>query len=256
MRLFVPMLAGGSLRDRIFGCVGASLGIAVTALFCGYLVTWDRDLPLIVAPIGASAVLLFAVPASPLAQPWPIFGGNVISSIIGVAVAHVIPDQAFAASVAVGSAIVAMSLLRCLHPPGGAAALTAVIGGPKILALGYEFALFPIAINSAVLLGMGWLFHRFSGHSYPHRTATAALPMPVPNRRPAFHPDAIDKALADVGETFDITREDLNLLLQRAEFHEQRRTKNGLALPPLLAHAVDLPGGPPDEAVRDEGRRG
>ncbi|MEG8058719.1 HPP family protein [Sphingomonas sp. 22L2VL55-3] len=76
-------------------------------------------LPLLVAPIGASAVLIFAVPASPLAQPWSVVGGNIISALVGVTAARFVPIPYLAAGVAVGGAILVMSLLRCLHPPAG-----------------------------------------------------------------------------------------------------------------------------------------
>ncbi len=85
-------------------------------------------LPLIVAPIGASAVLLFAVPTSPLAQPWSIIGGNTISAFVGLAVTQFVDDPALAIGLGVALAIAAMSVTRSLHPPGGAAALTAVLG--------------------------------------------------------------------------------------------------------------------------------
>ncbi|MDB5705170.1 MAG: putative transrane protein [Sphingomonas bacterium] len=220
-RLFVPLLAGASLRDRVIGCIGALLGIALTAFVCTRLPQSSAALPFLAAPIGASAVLVFAVPASPLAQPWAVFGGNIVSAMAGVTTAHLFGHSALVAGIAVAGAILAMSLLRCLHPPGGAVALTAVIGGPAILNAGYLFAFMPVAINSFLLVAIGLIFHRFSGHSYPHRaTMTQGV---EPAREPGFHPEAIDLALADLGETFDVSREDLDLLLQRAAFHEGRR---------------------------------
>lgn len=215
-RLFRPMLAGARLPERLIACLGALMGIAVTALVGG-LVVPAADLPAIVAPLGASAVLVFAVPASPLAQPWPVIGGNVLSAVIGVAVFRAVLDPALAAGVAVGAAILAMSLLRCLHPPGGAAALTAVIGGPAIHAAGFGFALVPVAVNSVVLVAMALLFHRLSGHSYPHR------PVAVPVAAAGFLPEDIDAALADMHESFDIGREDLDALLAAAEGHALAR---------------------------------
>ena len=68
-QLFAPILAGATLRDRLIACTGALIGIAVTGLLCGLALGRGPHLPLLVAPMGASAVLLFAVPASPLAQP-------------------------------------------------------------------------------------------------------------------------------------------------------------------------------------------
>ena len=116
-----------------------------------------------------------------------------------------------------------MSLLRCLHPPGGAAALTAVIGGPAVLGAGYAFPFVPVGINSLILILTGIAFHRASGHSYPHR------PIPISGHELAVsglgmpHPEVIDLALADLGETFDVSRDDLDLLFRRVEFHTSTR---------------------------------
>ena len=80
IRLFVPILAGARLGERMIACLGALLGIVLTGLICRSVLGDSSSLPLIVAPLGASAVLLFAVPTSPLAQPWAIIGGNTISA--------------------------------------------------------------------------------------------------------------------------------------------------------------------------------
>ncbi len=116
-KLFSPILAGATLKERLIGCLGALIGICLTGLVCGFIFGDDPQLPLIVAPIGASAVLLFAVPASPLAQPWSIIGGNTISALIGVTVSYFVKDQMVAIGLAVALAILAMSLTRSLHPP-------------------------------------------------------------------------------------------------------------------------------------------
>jgi CBS domain-containing membrane protein len=226
MRFPTLLLAGASFRDRSIASLGAVLGIVVTAAVCFMIPLPIATWPLLVAPVGASAVLVFAVPASPLAQPWPVIGGNVVSSFVGVLVAHLVPSMALAAGIAVGAAILIMSLLRCLHPPGGAAALTAVIGGPLIAAAGYNYPLVPVAANSVVLVLAAMLFHRFSGHSYPHR------PVPVVGHQapPASiipHPEDIDRALEDLGETFDVSREDLDLIFRQVEFHAQQRRLSG-----------------------------
>ena len=209
MKLFEPLLAGGSLRERLLACLGALVGIALTFMLCG-------SLPIaIVAPIGASAVLVFAVPASPLAQPWSVVGGNTLSALTGIAAFRLVPDAPLAAGLAVGGAILVMSLCRCLHPPGGAAALTAVIGGPAVHAAGFGFALLPVALNSVVLVLLGIACHRLTRRAYPHR--------PVATPAPGLHLADIDAALADMDETFDIDRADLDALLTRAESHAAAR---------------------------------
>ena len=220
IRLFVPLLAGASLRDRMIGSIGALAGIAIVGLVC--VAFFPAATPWIVAPVGASAVLLFAVPASPLAQPWPVVGGNVVSAVFGVAVAGLVPVPALAAALAVGGAILAMSLLRCLHPPGGAAALSAVIGGHTLASGHAGHLLVPMFVNSLLLVAIGTLFHRFSGHSYPH-LARAVDGNAVSAEPQGLSMEDIDGALSDLGETFDIGREDLALLLARAEAHAAAR---------------------------------
>lgn len=218
-RLFVPILAGANLPDRLRACLGALLGVALAGALSSLVPIAPALTLLLVAPIGASAVLVFAVPASPLAQPWPVIGGNMVSAAVGLAAAALVPMPALAAGLAVGGAILAMSILRCLHPPGGAVALTVVLGTPALSATGAWFPLLPVGLNSALLVLAGIAFHRFGHHSYPHRPAAPAAAVP------GLHRADIDAALAEAGETFDIAREDLDLLLQRAEAHALARLK-------------------------------
>lgn len=223
LQLIKSLLAGARPIDRLVAGVGAALGIGLTILICSQLPLHAGDLPIIVAPLGASAVLIFAVPASPLAQPWPVVGGNILSSLVGVAAFQQIPDMMVAAGVAVGGAILLMSLLRCLHPPGGAAALTAVIGSQGIHAAGYDFAFAPVALNSVALVSIGMFFHRVSGHSYPHQPAAPPAIAEAERAVAGFHLADIDRALAELPDSFDISRADLDLLLSRAEQHARAR---------------------------------
>ncbi|MEP9357866.1 HPP family protein [Sphingomonas sp. KR3-1] len=210
-------LAGATWRDRGMACLAAAAAIA----FSGALTTWlaGHHVALLMAgSVGASAVLLFAVPSSPLGQPWPIIGGTVISLACGILAVQLLGHGALAAGLAVGLAILLMSATRCLHPPGGGAALIAVIGSPEVLARGYGFALVPGALNAVLLVLAGIAYHRFSGHSYPHR------PVPAPGD-PRVLPEDIDAALAEAQESFDVNREDLAALLEAAERHAIARRK-------------------------------
>jgi len=242
-RLFVPILAGATLRDRAIACAGALVGICLTGLLCSFAFANDPFLPFIVAPIGASAVLLFAVPASPLAQPWSIIGGNTVSALVGITVGQLVDDPVLAIGLAVALAIAAMSLTRCLHPPGGAAALTAVIGGPTVLSAGYAFAFVPVAANSVVLVLVGLLFHRFTSHSYPHVPKAASanvhgtsdLP---PTVRVGFRAEDIQGALGDLGETFDIDPLDLDRLLRRIELRSMVREHGDFSCADIMSRDV------------------
>jgi CBS domain-containing membrane protein len=245
LKLFAPLLAGARLPDRLLACLGALFGIGLTFLVCTMLPLEAHHLPLLVAPIGASAVLLFAVPASPLAQPWSVIGGNTVSALVGVCVVRLVSDPVLAAGLAVGGAILVMSLLRCLHPPGGASALMIVIGGPTVTEAGFLFPFLPIALNSVLLVGLGWLFHRFSRHSYPHKPV--AIPKTAEDAATLIEMTDLDMALEELGESFDVAREDLETLLHRAEIHARRRA--GLAGAPegkFRLTPVLTPAGPPD----------
>ena len=111
--------------------------------------------------MGASAVLLFAVPHGPLSQPWPLIGGHLISAVIGVTCAKFIPDVFIAGSVAVGLAVGAMYYFHCIHPPGGATALSAVVGGNVVHELGYQFVLSPVLINVIAIISVAICFNYF-----------------------------------------------------------------------------------------------
>lgn len=241
-RLFVPILAGATLRERLTACLGALLGIGLTALTTRLLLGPGPGLPLMLASMGATAVLLFAVPASPLAQPWPIVGGNTLSALVGIVVSQLVPDPAVAAGLAVSLAILVMSFTRSLHPPGGASALTAVLGGPAVASWGPLFPV-PVALNACILLGFGWLFHRLSRRSYPHVAppkpvnlhGTADVPPPL---RVGFGKEDIDAALARLDETFDIDRGDIERLLREVELQAIVRSHGELACADVMSRDV------------------
>ncbi|MBY5407586.1 HPP family protein [Rhizobium leguminosarum] len=242
-RLFSPILAGATLRERLIACFGALLGIGLTGVISGYLFGQGPHLPLIVAPMGASAVLLFAVPASPLAQPWSIIGGNTISALMGIIAAYFIRDPIIATGVGVSLAIGAMSFTRCLHPPGGAAALTAVLGGPVVAGWGFLFPFVPVALNSCILVGLGLLFHKLSKRNYPHVVPKSAenthqtidLPSSV---RVGFREEDVDAALEALDETFDIDRADLGRLLQQVELQAAIRSNGKISCADIMSRDV------------------
>jgi len=242
-RLFVPILAGATLRERVIACIGATIGIALTGAIGGLVLGNGPHVPLLVAPMGASAVLLFAVPASPLAQPWSIIGGNTISALVGVIVAHFVHETALACGIAVALAIAAMSFTRCLHPPGGAAALTAVLGGPAVTAAGFLFPFVPVALNSIVLVALGYGFHRLSRRNYPHVPALAPRSThgtvdPPAQERVGFRPEDVDAALGALEETFDIDRNDLERLLRQVELQAMMRKHETLLCEDIMSRDV------------------
>jgi CBS-domain-containing membrane protein len=147
-----PPRVGGA--EVFWSWLGSFVGIALVAyLNDGFLE--QTDLVLIIGSFGASAVLIYGATKSPLAQPRNLMGGHIISALIGVtAVKLLFPHLWLAAALAVSVSIAVMHLTKTLHPPGGATALIAVIGGPKIHHLGYLYALLPVAAGALIMLAV------------------------------------------------------------------------------------------------------
>jgi CBS domain-containing membrane protein len=166
-RAFRPARTGINTRERLRLVAGSLLGIFLTGLLCHLAGGVVPGLPWLVAPLGASAVLIFAVPASPMAQPWAVVGGNTLSALAGIAGvhgAHLLGSPELAAALAVATAIALMLALRCLHPPGGATALMMVLGGIS----SPVFAFYPVMLNSVLLVAAGILYNNATRRPYPH----------------------------------------------------------------------------------------
>ena len=196
-------------RERVRVVLGALFGIGLTAL----LGHWFADDPLsvwLIAPMGASAVLVFGVPTSPMAQPWAVVGGNTIAAAVGVACVHFVPDIHLAAALAVSLAIGAMFLLGCLHPPGGASALLMVLthtADPSAI-------VFPVLVNAVVLTIAGVLYNSLTNRAYPHALAPAPKAAAPVSR---FSEADLDLALARFNQVLNVSRDDLEQLLNYAE---------------------------------------
>ncbi|WP_288380885.1 HPP family protein [uncultured Massilia sp.] len=205
-----PASYAGHARSAL----GALLALLVTSLVTRAALgaAHAAALPYLVAPMAASAVLLFCLPAAPLAQPWPVIGGNVVSALVGVACVH-LGDPLIAAPLAGGLAIAAMAFLRCLHPPGGAAAVTVVLGGAAVHGAGVGFALNPIGLNSVLMVLVAVAWNNLTGHRYPHVQPAVR----APDARAGFASEDLDAALDSYGETLDVSRDDLASILADTE---------------------------------------
>lgn len=159
---------GVGMMELLWSWIGAAAGIMI----CGCLSAKyfePRDMTLLIGSFGATAVLLYAAITSPLAQPRNLVGGHIISALVAVACQQLLGDVSWlAASMAVSLAIVAMLATKTLHPPGGATALIAVIGGPKIHQLGFLYAFFPVGTGAVILLVVALLVNNLSrNRKYP-----------------------------------------------------------------------------------------
>ena len=181
----------------------------------------------LVASMGASAVLLFAVPHGQLSQPWPVFAGHGFSALIGVACAKWIGDPAVAAACAVGLSIAVMHHLKCIHPPGGATALTAVLGGPTIHTLGFHFVWFPVLTNAATIIAVAVAFNfDFDWRKYPSASGSRLADSHVADS--PGHEQVVE-ALKTLDSFVDITEDDLVRLVHLLTPSPLPETKTGLA---------------------------
>ena len=196
------------------GALGAGLAIALTALISHTAMAGDAALPWLIASIGASAGLIFVLPASPLAQPWPVAGSHLLSATIGLAIHALFGATWLGAGLAVGLTIAAMSLLRCLHPAAGGTVLITALPSPAVAAAGAGFLIEPLALNVLVLLAAGIVWNRLTGHSYPHRAAPQSV---QPDWIGHIEDGDLDAVLAEWDEVLDVSREDLLAVVHAVE---------------------------------------
>ncbi|PZQ18008.1 MAG: HPP family protein [Ancylobacter novellus] len=118
---------------------------------------------LLIAPFGASCVLVFGLPASPLAQPRNVIGGHLVSSAVGLAVFSAFGATPFAFGLGVGLAIAAMLLTRTIHPPAGADPIVAILAGAS-----WQFLMTPVLAGAVAIVLAGAAYHRAAtGAAYP-----------------------------------------------------------------------------------------
>lgn len=146
--------------------VGGMLGIGGLALLSDGL-----SMPLLLAPFGASCVLVFGVPQSPLSQPANVIGGHLLAMVLSLLLHALLPEAWWAPALAVGLVMAATAAARVTHPPAGADPLVVFLSSPapEVFALA-------VTCGSLLLVLTGWLVHRLP----PTRT-----PYPLPVRPPA-----------------------------------------------------------------------
>ncbi len=222
-----------SLKAKLLSLIACFCSIFFIALMTKIIAPWP-SYPMIVASMGASAIILFFIPGSPLAQPWPIIGGQMVSAIVGVYCALNITEPSTAAASAVGGSILMMLLMRCLHPPAAATSLTPIMAGTSITSLGYSFVLVPVAVNVVIMLILAIIINRWVlARDYPS-------PLPVkkklnqqhavipPSHQIGFSEQDLALALSNSDVFIDMTHAELSQLLTQVEKHAFKRLKGQL----------------------------
>lgn len=216
--------------EKAISALGGFCGIALIYACTHWLLPLESAL-WVIASMGASAVLLFAVPHGVLSQPWSVLGGHGLSALVGVTCQMLWPGEHYTPALAVGLAILVMHYTRCIHPPGGATALCAVIGDPAIEALGYSFMLAPVLLNVGLILLVAVVFNGlFPWRRYPAGLARPA--QPAPQRDGELAPEDFYHALRQMDSFRDLSFEDLLEIQRRAQAHARnQRPTTGELLP-------------------------
>ena len=203
----------------------AAIGMALGTLFSVWACSQVFGIEVayhLIGPLGASAVLLFAVSSGALAQPWSIIGGYLCAGVVALLVAHVLGRTLGSACLAAGMALILMCWLRCLHPPAGAVALTMVLADPMTIAMDWK-ALEPAMLSAACLLLAALAYNNLTRIRYPKRPAEPA-PAVAPVDIQAITAEDLKRALADMEAFIDVTPEDLEQLIHNSELHAKRRS--------------------------------
>lgn len=206
----------------------AAIGVSLGTLFSVWLCSRFFGLPValhLIGPLGASAILLFAVSSGALAQPWSILGGYLCATVVSLLVAHYLGRDLTSACLAVGLALVVMCLLRCLHPPAGALALLVVLADPDSSRLGWEL-LAPVMLSAVCMLLAALAYNNLTRVRYPKKTAEPAPNVIAPpvDGDPGITAKDLQQALAEMDAFIDVTPQDLEALIRTSEHYARRRS--------------------------------
>lgn len=232
-----PALPHPKVREGLRAGLGAALGLGLAAVVLWLVHGRPPGLlahPLLIAPFGASTYLIFAVPNSPLAQPWSAVVGNTASALAGIVLLQAGLPLLPTAALAVGLAVLAMAALRAMHPPGGAVALATVLAATPAQMPGWEFALFTVALGTVALVALGVLWNHATGRVYPFRQPAAAVPLPQDNI--SLPATLLASTLSRLRLDANLGVADLARLIEAAESEALARK-----LGPITARAVMTP---------------
>ncbi len=207
------------LSEKIRSSAAALAGMALLGLALRYLPGPGYPMSTL-ASMSAAAVLLFAVPHSPMAQPWPLLAGNLLSGMVGWACAAWIPDMVWAAAIAVGVSILVMHLTRSLHPPGAATAMVLVLNFSVFQHNGGWWTAGVVLANVAFAFLLALLLNNLV-----HRGRYPVLRRSPPPAQPggiALTRADVEYALRQMEGVTDVSEEDLLEIYRRACEHARR----------------------------------
>ena len=203
-----------SWREQFASVITSATGIAIVAWIASQILQSGSHNPILITSIGATAVLLFAVPHGALSQPWAVFGGHTVSALVGLAVAHTLGGGILQAALAVALAISAMHLCKCIHPPGGATSLSIILAAHDNILLPWTFVLNPLWLNVVPIIILTYILNLpFPWRRYPANIHThlAVLPLNTTQleQEMPFSEQHLASALDEIDAVIDISDDQL-----------------------------------------------
>lgn len=230
------------LSEQIVSTLGSMVSLFIIGTISFTFFDLQGSLAILTS-MGAATVLLFAIPHGPLSQPWALFVGNLISAFIGVSCAILITDTFIAAGFAVGLSIGAMHICRCIHPPGGATALAAVIGGSQITELGYSYLVLPVLLNCVIIFVIAMIFNNFfPWRRYPLSLMKYKPTNKVLSNKQDISEHHISQAMENMGTIFDISPTQLKKIYQVATDLRRNEISNNFDFQSGGVYTNNLPG--------------
>ena len=242
LRAFKPAPIHTRPSEWIRAALGAGAALLLSSWLCSVLFGLETAQHL-VGPLGASAVLLFAVSSGALAQPWSIIGSYLVATLVALGITHFFGYSLFSASAALTLTLILMCTVRCLHPPGGALTLCVVFANPKLSQMGLQ-AFLPVIVSGACLLCCALIYNNLTRVRYPRQPAAAPASGdhhtrdPAPQSRVGITSKDLDQALDELGEFVDVTREDLETIIRSTEKHALRRSMGDIRASQVMSRDV------------------
>ena len=239
---FIPAALHIPPQEWFRAGIGALLALIAAGSVCSYLFGTAAALHLM-APLAASTVLLFAVHSGALSQPWPFLGSYMCAAAVGISLHHWFGPGLMVASAALLLVILLMCLLRCLHPPGAALAVSLALADPSLSAMGFR-VIEPVMLNALILLAIAVLYNRITGVRYPKaaapRNAGHATVDAPSSERVGVSPGDLEQALEELGEFVDVTRDDLERIILATQRHAVQRGLGGITAAQVMARDVQF----------------
>jgi CBS-domain-containing membrane protein len=219
---FAPGFDATPLAEKLRSAAAVMAGVLLLGLMLHLLFPDTAYFgPSLLSSMAAAALLVYAVPHSPMAQPWPLVMGNLVSGAVGAACAILIPDMLWSASCAAGLSVLAMHLTRSLHPPGAASALFMVLNGPVFQQNGWLWSAGVVLANVMLTLLLALIINNLIHLGrYPVRRHHPPVKLA---QGPTLTEADVEWALRQMEGVTDVSEEDLLEIYRLAALHAQTR---------------------------------